>query len=268
MKEIVRLAVAVSLGAALVMPAAAQPQERPRAARVADSGVLRVCIWPDYYGISYRNPKSGVLEGIDVTLSAAFAKDLGVHAEYVDTTFARFMDDLVDDRCDIAMFGIGALPERAARVAFSRPYLRSGIFAITTRNHPAVRDWADIDRPGRVVAVQKGTFMEPVMRSTLQNAELMVVAPPDTREREVQSGRADVFMTDYPYSRRLLDNAQWARLLVPPTPIRPLDYAYAVKPGDAAWLARVDAFVAAIKRDGRLQQAAHAHNLDPIMVGN
>ena len=27
-------------------------------------GELRVCIWPEYYGISYRNPKSGAVAGV------------------------------------------------------------------------------------------------------------------------------------------------------------------------------------------------------------
>ena len=35
-----------------------------------------------------------------------------------------------------------------------------------------------------------------------------------------------------------------------------MPYGYAVKPGDDAWLAQVDEFVARIKRDGRLQAAA------------
>jgi cyclohexadienyl dehydratase len=44
-------------------------------------------------------------------------------------------------------------------------------------------------------------------------------------------------MTDYPYSRRLLDNAEWARLMAPPKPFFVLPYAYASKPGDPQWLA-------------------------------
>lgn len=252
---------------ALVWLAAGSPALADgRLERVAAAGSLRVCIWPDYYGISFRNPKSGALEGIDITLSAAFASDLGVALQYVDTAFPRFMEDLLADRCDVAMFGIGMLPERAKRVAFSRPYLRSSIYAITTLTNPGVRGWADIDQPGRVVAVQKGTFMEPAMRESLKAADLLIVAPPATREREVQSGRADVFMTDFPYSRRLLDNADWARLIAPPAPFHPLDYAYAVAPGDADWLARVDRFVAAIKADGRLMEAATRHRLDPIVL--
>ncbi len=245
---------------------ARDPAPTGRLARIQAAGVLKVCIWPDYHSITFRNPKSGELSGIDATLSAALAKDLGVKTAYVDSSFPTFIGDLLGDRCDIAMFGVGMLPERAAKVRFSQPYLRSDIYAVTTKTHPAIKSWDDIDRPGRVVAVQAGTFMEPVMRAWLKEATMLSVRPPDTREREVQSGRADVFMTDYPYSRRVLDNADWARVMPPEKPIFPLSYAYAVAPGDDAWLARVDHFVADVKRDGRLLAAARASKLEPIVL--
>jgi ABC-type amino acid transport substrate-binding protein len=234
--------------------------------RIKASGTLRVCIWPDYYGISFRNPKNGELSGIDEVLSVQFARELGVKPVYIDTTFATFIDELLADRCDIAMFGVGITPARSALVKFSQPYLRSDIYAVTTKSHPALKTWDDIDKPGRVVAVQAGTFMEPVMKASLKQAELMAVKLPNTREREVQSGRADVFMTDYPYSRRVLDNADWARVIAPERPVSPVSYGYAVAPGDDAWLARIDKFVVDIKRDGRLLSAAKAFKLDPIVI--
>jgi cyclohexadienyl dehydratase len=116
------------------------------------------------------------------------------------------------------------------------------------------------------VAVQAGTFMEPVMAAALKKAQMVVIKPPQTREQELEAGRVDVFMTDYPYSRRLLDNADWARLVSPPKPLHVLPYAYAVKPGDEEWLKRVDAFVSAIKRDGRLDAAARRVGLGDIVV--
>ena len=126
-----------------------------------------------------------------------------------------------------------------------------------------MRNWADIDQDGVKVAVQAGTYMEPVMRQALKKATLVVVRPPATREQELESGRADVFMTDYPYSRRLLDKADWARLVAPPQPFHPMKYGYATKLGDEAWARRMALFVAAIQRDGRLQAAAARHKLAP-----
>lgn len=233
--------------------------------RVQARGEVRVCIWPQYYGVSMRDPRTGSLRGLDIDLSAALAADLGVRLTYVDSSFPTLVADLLEDRCDVAMFGVAMLPARQEKLRFARPYLASDIYAVTTRANRVVRDWADIDQPGVQVAVQAGTFMEPVMADALKKAKLVRVAPPATRERELEAGRVDVFMTDYPYSRRLLDNADWARLLTPPRPFHVLPYAHAVKPGDDAWWSTVDSFVQRIQRDGRLEAAAARHGLQPIV---
>ena len=250
------------LGMLLLGYAHAQPVlDRVRTARA-----LKVCIWPEYYGVTYRHPRTQELSGIDIELAAALATDLNVRVEYVDSSFPTLVSDLVEDRCDVAMFAVGVTAQRAEKLRFTQPYLRSDIYGITTKSNQVVREWSDIDKPGVLVAVQSGTFMEPVMEQRLKHAQLVRVKLPATRERELVAGRVDVFMTDYPYSRRLLDNADWARLIAPPEPFSVLPYAYAVKPGDAQWLAVVDEFVSRIKKDGRLNNAASKHGLGPIVV--
>jgi ABC-type amino acid transport substrate-binding protein len=236
------------------------------AERVASAHNVRVCIWPDYYGVTFRNPRSQKLGGIDIELAEQFAHDLGAGITLVDSSFPSLVQDLVGDKCDVAMFAIGVLPARQAVLRFSQPYMRSDIYGVTTRSSRQIRSWADIDKPGVQVAVQAGTFMEPVMTAALKNASIVVVKPPMTREAELEAGRVDVFMTDYPYSRRLLDNADWARLVAPSAPFHVLPYAYAVKPGDDAWLKRVDEFVARIKKDGRLEAAARRNGLGEIVI--
>lgn len=234
--------------------------------RVKNAGVVRVCIWPEYYGVTLRHARTQELTGIDIDLSAQLASDLKVRLEYVDSSFPALIGDLAGDKCDVAMFAIGVTEQRAEKLRFTQPYLRSDIYGITTKSNQVIRQWADIDKPGVLVAVQAGTFMEPVMEQRLQHAQLVRIKLPATRERELVAGRVDVFMTDYPYSRRLLDNADWARLVPPPTPFSVMPYAYAVKPGDAKWLAVMEEFVARIKRDGRLERAANANGLGPIVV--
>ncbi len=254
------------LAAALTAASATASGEPSTLDRIRSNGTLRVCIWPDYYGVTYRNPRNEQLSGIDIELSAALARDLGVDLAYVESSFTQLVKDLSTSRCDVAMFAIGVLPQRKETLSFTQPYLQSDIYGVTTRMNRQVRQWSDIDRPGTVVAVQAGTFMEPVMTQALRQAQLVVVRPPATREQELESGRVDVFMTDYPYSRRLLDNADWARLVAPPKPFFVLPYAYATRQGDPQWLARLDEFVSRIKRDGRLRAAARRNGLSDIVV--
>ncbi|MEJ6006728.1 ABC transporter substrate-binding protein [Paucibacter sp. AS339] len=236
------------------------------AQRVQSSQTLRVCIWPAYYGISFRSPRTNELSGIDIDMSAALAKDLGVKLSYVESSFPKLIEDLSQERCDIAMFAIGMTAERQKHLRFSTPYLQSDIYAITTRSSRAIKSWSDIDKPGIKVAVPAATFIEPVVAAWLKHAEMVVITAPKTREQELESGRVDVFMTDYPYSHRLMENSDWARLVAPPTPFHMLPYAYAVKPGDDAWLQRINSFVASAKRDGRLNGFAKRHGLSEILV--
>jgi cyclohexadienyl dehydratase len=258
-----RICLVIGLSFLLSGPAEA---ESSRLDRVLSAKELRVCIWPDYYGISYRNPKTQQLSGIDIDLARELAKDLGVQVHFLDSSFAKLVDDVSLDRCDIAMFAIGITPARTEKLRFTRPHLVSDIYAITTRSNRRIKNWADIDQPGVVVAVAKGTYHEPVMREKLRNATLLVTATPQDREQEVEAGRADVFMTDYPFSRRMLETTDWARLITPPATYHLTSYAYAMQPGDDRWHARIEDFVAAIKRDGRLLDAARHHKLDPIVA--
>ena len=256
-----------ALGAALLTLVYSEENHAiPVLDRIRSQAILRVCIWPDYYGITYRSPRNGQLSGIDIELSTELSRWLGVPLEYVDSSFTKLIEDLHAERCDIAMFAVGITPQRQQALKFSQPYLRSDIYGVTTRSNRVVRQWSDIDQSGVRVGVQAGTFMEPVMADTLKQARSIVIAPPLTREQELEAGRIDVFMTDYPYSRRLLDNADWARLVAPPQPFHPIPYAYAVKPGDEDWLREVDRFVAQIKRDGRLEGAAKRSGLAEILV--
>lgn len=227
---------------------------------------VRVCIWPDYFAITYRNPLTGNLEGIDIDMAEEFAKSLGVKPTFVESSFAQLIENMENNRCDIAMHGVGVREDRAAHMDFSAPHLVSGIYAITMKSNQSIQTWNDIDRQGNIVVVQKGTYMEPVMRDYLKQADLTTVNDFKGREQEVQSGRADVFMTDFPYGRRMASLTTWARLIEPPEPLAPTPYAYAVPKGDSEWLDTVNAFVKAIKADGRLAAAAERHGLTPIVA--
>lgn len=119
---------------------------------------------------------------------------------------------------------------------------------------------------GVVVVVMKGTLHEPIMRERLKAATLKLVMTPMAREQEVLSGRADVFMTDYPYSRRMLETTDWARLIAPPVTYHETPYAYAMAPGDDLWAQRLERFVSDIRADGRLLRAAERYKLQAMVV--
>ena len=163
------------------------------------------------------------------------------------------------------MFGVGASLKRAQAVEFSKPYLVTNVYAVT-RKDGTIKTWADVDKKGIKAAVSLGSYIEPFMKSYLKNAEVVSVAPPNTREGELVAGRVDIIMTDYPTAIKVTDEFDWAKTIEPTEKLAVTPYAYVVPQGDQIWLNFINLFVDTIKLDGRLLQAAKRHKLDPIVA--
>lgn len=266
MKKLLTIATAAAaLSIALPVQDVEAQQVDSRLYDITRSGVLRVCQYPLYYSISFRNPQTGEIEGIDADLAQELAKELGVQLEIVESSFGTFIADLQADKCEIGMFGIGATLARAQAVAFSQPYLITSIYAVTRTGGP-ITSWSDIDQPGNRVAVSLGSYIEPFMRDYLKEAELVVVAPPATREAELVANRVEVIMTDYPTAVKVTDEFDWAATVEPDGPLRLTPYSYVVPHGDQIWLNYVNLFIDTIKLDGRLQHFAEKNKLGPIVA--
>jgi len=231
---------------------------------IKETNKVKVCIWPGYYGISFLDQRTQKLVGIDSDLAVELAKDLNVKLQYVKSSFATLINDVTTDKCDIAMFAIGNTESRRAKMRFTTPHLSSDIYAITTKTNKKVNTWNDIDKKGMVVAVAKGTYHEPVMKEKLKHAKLLVVNSYKAREIEVKAGRADVFMTDYPFGKRMIATTNWAKLIIPKTTYHMTPYAWAMAYGNDKFHKRVERFIAEIKKDGRLKKLAIKNGLEPI----
>jgi len=257
---------AAALGAALLLLcSAAEAQPQSRLYEVTKSKKLRVCQYPLYYSISFRNPRTGEIEGIDADLAKELAKELDAQLEIVESSFGTFIADLQSNKCEIGMFGVGATLKRAQAVEFSKPYLVTNIYAVT-RKDSKIKTWEDIDQKGVKAAVSLGSYIEVFMKSYLKNAEVVSIAPPNTREAELVAQRVDVIMTDFPTAIKVTDEFDWATYILPKEKLAVTPYAYVVPPGDQIWLNYINLFVDTIKLDGRLMQFAKKHKLDPIVA--
>lgn len=264
MKAIGALALATTAGLLATSGAEAQ-QTQSRLYEVTKSKKVRVCQFPLYYSISFRNPKSGEIEGIDADLAKEFAKELDAKLEIVESSFASFIADLQAGKCEIGMFGVGATMKRGQAVEFSKPYLLTNIYAVT-RKDSKIKKWEDIDQKGVKAAVSLGSYIEPFMKGYVKNAEIVSVAPPNTREAELVAGRVDIIITDFPTAIKVTDEFDWATYILPNEKLAITPYAYVVPQGDQIWLNYVNLFVDTIKLDGRLLKYAKKHKLDPIVA--
>jgi ABC-type amino acid transport substrate-binding protein len=258
--------IAVAALALLSAPAAQAQELKSRLYEITKNKKLRVCQYPLYYSISYRNPKTGKIEGIDADLAKELASELGATLEIVESSFGTFIADLQANKCEIGMFGVGATLKRAQAVEFSKPYLVTNIYGVLRKNNSNIKKWSDIDKKGVRVAVSLGSYVETFMKSYLKNATVLSIAPPNTRESELLANRVDVIMADYPMAVKVTAEFDWAKTIVPDQKLAITPYAYVVPQGDQIWLNYVNMFIDTIKVDGRLMKYAKAHKLDPIVA--
>jgi ABC-type amino acid transport substrate-binding protein len=115
--------IVLAVGGALIPDRASAQQVQSRLFEVTKSKKLRVCMYPLYYAISFRDPKSNELKGLDVDLAGELAKELGAQLEFVESSFGTFIADLQANKCEIGMFALGATLQRAQAVEFSKPYM-------------------------------------------------------------------------------------------------------------------------------------------------
>src|SRR5262245_48251687 len=92
--RLVAFVVAATAAVILAAPAGAQ-QKESHLERIVKSQKLRVCIWPEYYAISYKNPQTGQLEGIDIDIAKELAGELKAQLEFVESSFQAFIADLL-----------------------------------------------------------------------------------------------------------------------------------------------------------------------------
>ena len=115
---------------------------------ILESKKIRVCIWPEYYGISYIDPRTQELIGIDIDLAKEFAKELGVNVAFKESSFASLIKDITTKNCDIAMFAIGHTEERKKHLSLTTPHLASDVYAISSKSNRRINVWEDIDKAG------------------------------------------------------------------------------------------------------------------------
>lgn len=127
-----------------------------RLEKILSGGVLRVGTTMDTPVFSMRSAFGG-LEGFDMDALETLAPALGVKIDYVKMTFGTMLSDLLADKFDIAMSGMGRTLDRARTATFSKPYMRYGkLMMIRSADKDRFRTLVDLDKPGVKIAYNRG----------------------------------------------------------------------------------------------------------------
>lgn len=125
-------------------------------AEVKKKGVLVLGTDPTFAPFEFKGT-DGTIQGFEIDLARAVARDLGVKLEIRAVGFGALMPQSVTSgRVDMAISAITITAERAKVVGFSGPYYRSAQVFIVRGGNPGKFTWPS-DVKGRIIGVQANT---------------------------------------------------------------------------------------------------------------
>ena len=106
--------------------------------------------------MTFINEK-GELAGFEVDLIKALAKEAGMNIELVNVEWEGVLGGLITKKYDMVISSVTILDERKRRMAFSIPYLKSGVALVVRKEMEGVNSLEDADKKNLRVGAQVGT---------------------------------------------------------------------------------------------------------------
>ncbi len=230
---------------------------------LAPVGRLRAAINLGNPILAHRDAATGAAGGVSVDLARSLGRELNLEVELILFEKAVLSVNAVrSEQADVGFFAVD--PARSAGLRFTAPYLLiEGSYLVPQGS--AVQDNAEVDRPGRHVAVGQGSAYDLFLSRELRAAQVERVASAPAVLQALQAGQVQVAAG----IRQLL--AGWARkdpsLRLLPGRFMVIEQAMGLPAGrgDAAAQA-LAGFVERMKSSGFVAQALARYGIEGAAV--
>ncbi len=226
--------------------------------KVLKSRILRVGTTGDYPPFTYLNSQSAY-EGIDIELAHNLAATLDAEIQFVPTTWATLLEDLQEDKFDIAMGGISKKLARQREGLFSMGYHTGGKTPIakcedTTRYNSLEK----IDQAGVRIIVNFGGTNQDFVKKNIKKATVQIHHDNTTIFQQLEDGKADVMITDV--AEVLFQSKKNPELCatMPDKLFDKFQMGY-LMPRDLIWKAYVDEWIAHQMLEDKIEKVFSAH---------
>lgn len=158
------LAVAVVSVVTGALPASAQSALD----RILSAGKIVIGVQNDVPPYSQIGADNEV-EGMDIEIARAIARDLEVDLELVIITGANRIPTLVSNMADMVIATVGITPQRASAVALSDPYTA---FSMVLVGPSDVEMSSYDDTAGKVIGLTRGTMQDDIVSRNAPDADI------------------------------------------------------------------------------------------------
>lgn len=208
---------------------------------------LRVGLAPDGPPFAWRD---GDLQGMEVDFARELAASLGRPLRVRVLQWEDLIPALSAGEIDLIMSGMTITPARQVRLAFSDPYLRSGLLAIVRRQE--VERFATPQKVlerAAALGVVAGTTGERFVRERVPSTSTLVYPTPTAAVTELLQNRIDAFVHDAPVVLWYVSGNEASLAPVLP-PLNEEQLGWAMRQADEQLRTAVNAILARWRQDG------------------
>lgn len=198
-----------------------------------------------------------------VGLEADLAKELGAYLakeiRFIEIPWNDQIDALLDNRTDIIMSGMSITRLREVRIAFSKPYFRTGQMALINIRHKRIAPYGFYGIMGVAITLRfgvvNGTTGENFVRENFARAK-KIESFKTSREATAAllNGGIDILIHDAPMILMLAAENENNNLTVVPSLLSEEYLAWGLRKSDPALLEDVNRFIDQISKSGRLDE--------------
>ena len=95
--------------------------------------------------------------GFEPDLIRALAKEAEINIRIINVEWAGLFGGLITNKFDMVISSVTVLEERKERMAFSEPYLKSGLALVVRRNQENINSFEDAKKNNFLIGAQIGT---------------------------------------------------------------------------------------------------------------
>jgi len=195
--------------------------------------------------------------GIEADLAGMLGEELGRPVQFVELKWDAQIPALLEGKTDIIMSSMTVTRERQVRIAFSEPFLKSGLVAaVRSEDVPKYPTTQSITNVMGMVGFVPNTTSDSFVRKNFPYAQKSYLSYPRQAVNELQQRRIDMFIGDAPTVIWLVSENE-SSIAGIWQPLNEEDLAWGMRKGDQDLLARVNAALAQFRLDGRLDRVLH-----------
>jgi polar amino acid transport system substrate-binding protein len=232
----------------LVVTATAAAQDKSRLDLVLERGRLIVVTMSTVPPFAFTDDK-GQLVGFDIDIVRLLAQALfkdPTRVEFVVVTAEGRWPAIESGRADLGVGGTTVYPDRAVRVAFTRPFIDSGI-SILVSKRSGIKSLEDLNQDRYTVANLNNPQMAERAKRFFPKAKVLTFDTPSAQFLAVRSGRAHALQIDTPTADYFAAQSKDEFEVLPQLLTASQNNAVYLKPGDFKWWLWLDTAVAEMR---------------------